>query len=237
MYLLNRTAMAMIELIFAIVVMGIVMLSAPMLISTAANSTSVALQQEGIHESAARVNMILTYAWDENDTNTTVCGNTIPPILRVTGGDSELDPVGTTARRLGVDTNSSSHTFKCGTLELNATAIGSEGGDQDDMDDFANTSLILNTSGSGGKDYIEQDAVQVATTISYTSDVASYQGGPTVSYNFDPSSGVAGTTTNIKAITVTLTSTSSVSELQKTIVLNAFACNVGGFEYESRTMP
>ena len=237
MYLANRTAMAMIELIFAIVIMGIVMLSAPMLISTAASSTSVALQQEGIHEAAARVNMILTYAWDENDTNTTICENTIPPVLRVTGGDSELAPMGTTARRAGVDTNSSSHTFKCGILELNATAIGSEGGDLDDMDDFTDTTLTPNTSGSGGEDYIEQNTVQIATTVSYASDAASYQGSSTVSYSFAPSGGGAGGSTNIKAITVVLTSTSTASELQKTITLNAFGCNIGGFEYESRTMP
>ncbi|NKQ41562.1 MAG: type II secretion system protein, partial [Sulfurovum sp.] len=86
----HRDAIAMIELIFSIVVMGIVMMSAPMLISTASKTTSVALQQEGIHEAASRVNMIMTYEWDENALNG-VCSSQ-PPILKVTNGDEKLKP-------------------------------------------------------------------------------------------------------------------------------------------------
>jgi len=41
-------------------------------------------------------------------------------------------------------------------------------------------------------------------------------------------------TTNIKLISVTLTSTSGVNELNKTIVLRAFGCNIGAAELEVR---
>jgi len=52
----HRKAIAMIELIFAIVVMGIVMLSAPMLVNKATQSSYVALQQESIaHDHDSRV--------------------------------------------------------------------------------------------------------------------------------------------------------------------------------------
>ena len=64
-----RPAIAMIELIFSIVIMGIVMMSAPMLISTASNSTSVVLQQEGINQAVSRITMMLSYPWDEANTN------------------------------------------------------------------------------------------------------------------------------------------------------------------------
>ncbi len=223
----NRPAIAMIELIFAIVIMGIVMSSAPMLISTATSTTSVALQQEGINEASSRINMILTYAWDQNDTN----DSCIPPVLHVNSGDSELDEVGTTARRVGVPSETNSHTFMCGTNELNSSGISIDG--LDDIDDFSGTSsLALDASGSGGKDYIEQTTVNMVTTVSYLNDGATY--GST-SFAYAPSAAAAGDISNIKNIQVVLTSTSSASELSKTITLNAFSCNIGGYAYESRS--
>jgi hypothetical protein len=217
----------MIELIFAIVIMGIVLMSAPMLISTAASSVSVALQQEGINEAASRVSMILTYPWDQNDTN----DSCIPPVLHVTSGDSELDEVSGTGRRIGVPLSTNSRTFKCGSNELNASAISADG--SDDIDDFAgSTTLVVDTSGSGGKDYIEQTTVNIATAVTYISDNANYN---TSSFTYVPSGGSA--TTNIKEINVTLTSTSSVDEFSKTIALRRFSCNIGGFEYASKEMP
>lgn len=226
-----RAASAMIELIFALVVMGIVMMSAPQLISTALQSTSVGLQQESINEAASRLNMILTYPWDQNDTN----DSCIPPVLHVSNGDSELNEVATTARRIGVDRNSSSHTFICGDQEFSASALQVDG--SDDLDDFIGTiGLTTDASGSGGTDYIEKDTVLMTTTVTYINDDANYT--PTSSnrtFNYVPTAGVP--TTNIKEITVTLTSTSTTSELNKTIVLKAFSCNIGGFEYESRIIP
>jgi len=218
----------MIELIFAIVIMGIVMMSAPMLVSTAAKSTSVALQQEGINEAVSRVSMILTYEWDESDTNISC----VPPVLHVLNGDSALDIDTNATRRIGVPVGSNSRTFKCGADEMNASAIGSGGGDGDDIDDFANTTLVEDTTGSGGQDYIEQTTVSIATTISYFSDSASY-GSSSFAYTPTASGGI----TNIKGVVVTLTSTSDVAELNKTITLNAFSCNIGGYEFESREMP
>jgi len=221
-------AIAMIELIFSIVIMGIVMMSAPMLISTAAKSTTVALQQEGIHQAVSRMNMILTYEWDQNDTNQSC----IPPVLHVTSGDSDLGMVGTTARRMGVPTSSKSHTFKCLSEDFNAsTTLGIEGSIKDDIDDFGDAALVLNTTGSGGKDYIEQTTIKIATTVSYVDDTADYN-SKTFAYNF-PKTAPSGSS-NIKAMRLVLTSTSTADELEKTIILNAFSCNTGGYEYESR---
>ena len=66
-----RKAIAMIELIFAIVIMGIILMSAPMLISNASQSGYVAMQQEGINEAATQVNMIMGHYWDENNVDET----------------------------------------------------------------------------------------------------------------------------------------------------------------------
>jgi len=218
----------MIELIFAIVIMGIVLMSAPTLIATAAKGTSVALQQEGINEAASRVNMILTYPWDQNDTN----DSCIPPVLHVVNGDSELDEA-KASRRVGVPLTSNSRTFKwCNGAELNASKIGKEGSAIDDQDDFDGTtvSLTVDASGSGGTDYIEKTTVNIATTVSYIGDSANYA---SKSFSYTPQS-TSGTSTNIKEIQVTLTSSSGESELQKNIILRAFSCNIGGIEYAHR---
>jgi hypothetical protein len=230
---LKRPAIAMVELIFAIVIMGIVLMSAPTLISTAASSVSVAQQQEGINEAASRVSMILTYPWDENDAN----DSCIPPVLHVTNGDTELNENGTSGRRVGVPIGTNSHTFKCDSTELDATAIGQEvPGTIDDIDDFTGTTINLvdDLTGAGGKDYIERTTVNIATTISYINDNAAYSN---TSFAYAPGGVLAATqTSNIKHISVTLTSSSGVKELNKTIILRAFSCNIGGFEYESREL-
>jgi len=227
-----RPAVAMIELIFAIVIMGIVLMSAPNLISTATSTTAVALQQEGINEASSRVNMILTYPWDENDKNQSC----IPPVLHVTDGDDQLNEVAGTKSRVGVPHESNSHTFfnGCTNTPLNASAIAVDG--LDDIDDFiGTTTLTVDASGSGGKDYIEQNTVNIATSIQYNSDNANYN-AQKIDFVIGTST-AAGKTSNIKYINVVLTSTSTVAELQKNIQFNAFSCNIGGFEYYSKDIP
>ena len=227
----KRPAVAMIELIFAIVIMGIVMMGAPMLISSAAQSVSVALQQEGINEGSSRVSMIMTYAWDENDTK----DSCTPPVLLTTSGDSELN-ITANQRRIGVPASSSSRTFMCADTQLNASlALTGDAGDvlKDDLDDFNNDPSLVDLGGIGGKDYIEQTTVSLATTVAYVSDTATYNSTTIV---YSPAGGVpAGNSTNIKSINVIVTSTSGEAELVKIITLNAFSCNIGGYEFEKRT--
>ena len=235
MFILQRPAIAMLELIFAIVIMGIVLMSAPMLISTAAKTTSVVLQQEGINQASSRINMILTYPWDQNDTN----DSCIPPVLHVTDGDPELDINASTKRRLGVPLGSNSHTSKCGNIELNASLVlGQEGLTLDDIDDFIdlNGTLLNVAGGAGGQDYLEQGTVRIVTNVDYLQDNTRYNNVGTIIF-FPNVPAVARRSTNIKRISVVITSTSPADTLEKTITLNAFSANIGGIEYESRLMP
>ena len=236
-----RPAIAMIELIFAIVIMGIVMLSAPTLISVAAKSTTVALQQEGINETAARINMILTYDWDDN--NIKYCYDSAS-ILRTTNGDTELDASNGSRRRIGVNTNTSpstTHTFYCTGTEYDATIIAKENSIFDDIDDFNGDTALKVITGLGagdsavGVDYIEQETVKIATTVQYGDDSATYSNK--IIQDFDPFSAGPGGTTNIKTISTTLTSTNTAEELQKSITLQAFSCNLGSYQFHRRLMP
>ena len=247
----TRPAIAMIELIFAIVVMGIVMMSAPMLISTATKSGYVAIQQEGINEAASRVNMIMGYAWDEQDTNDTQ----MPPILITDSPTAGLGEVNVnvggaaiqTGRRVGIPAQSE-RTYignVGGGARFAASAVADLGPDAveeapDDIDDFiGNTNLVAPDAGVGVViDYVERGAdINIATQVAYATDnVAGAYNQAAITYV--PFVAVA-TTSNIKSITVTLTravaaGVAVVNELDKTIILQAFSCNVGGYKFEDK---
>jgi len=231
MYLRSlRPAIAMIELIFSIVIMGIVMMSAPLLISTATQSTYVALQQEGINEAASRVNMIMGYAWDENNTD----DRYLSPILHVTSGSTDLDMAGTiSARRAGTPMQSQ-RTFilsDANNSNFNASTLGSDGGDMDDIDDFIGN-ISLTEIETAAVDYVEKTTVNINTAVTYVSD--SVTGGYSQSIITYTPFTAGSATTNVKSITVTLTSTTGTDELEKTIILRAFSSNIGGYELKER---
>ena len=232
-----RPAIAMIELIFAIVIMGIILMSAPMLISTAAKSGYVAIQQEAINEAASRVNMIMGYHWDENSADETV----LDPILQTASPVTDLaestyiDGNGT-GRRIGTPLESYRSFVRPDGSRLTTTAAGTLGNDgiENDVDDFIGT-IGLTLAGLGtGINYIEKN-VTIVTDIAYITDATDYNpAGNTI--NFDANfTQTSATTTSIKRISTTLTSdAASPDELDKTIILHAFSCNIGGYKLEER---
>jgi len=229
----ERPAMAMIELIFALVILGIVMMSAPNLISQASKSSNVALQQESISIVASHINALLTYAWDEQNTQSQI--NYINTILKVSdNADNELNA---TSRVIPGNRKFSP--------DINATATATLGRDNnltsnesdDDIDDFidVNQTLTLATGVAGNideGDYIDQD-VLLKTDVNYMDDKTSY-GAATGSVVFNAPKAFKNYTTNIKYINVTLTSLSQSDILNtKKITLHAFMCNIGGAEPQS----
>ncbi|WP_309497697.1 type II secretion system protein [Sulfurovum sp.] len=239
-----RKAIAMIELIFAIVIMGIILMSAPMLISQASKSGYVAIQQEGINEAATQVNLILGHYWDENNVD-----ETEDSIILQTGGNAGLNEdnsSGTlTGRRAGTP-DTSFRTFLTSTgLRLTATGVGTDTGEtleehNDDMDDFDASTSLAEIQSSPDANYIETTTINIARNVTYMADAPG--GGsyldPTADNKItfsDPfSAALPGGTTNIKQISVTLTSTSAADELEKQIVLRAFTCNIGSFRLEEQ---
>jgi len=229
-----RPAIAMIELIFALVIIGITLMSAPMLISTATKSGYVAIQQEAINEAASQVNMVMGYHWDENDADELY----LDPILQVSSGDSDLNEYNNTARRIGTPKESQRSFVRSDGLRFSASSLGNDSGDRDDMDDFIgdSTLTLIQTSTS---DYVEDNTtININTAVTYIDDGPG--GGsyldPTadekITFN-NPFSSTPGGSTNIKHIQVTLTS-SGPDELDKEIVLNAFSCNIGGYRLEEK---
>ncbi len=210
-------------------------MSVPILLHQAKKSTFVSLQQESIAAAASHISIILSQAWDQSDVNTSLNS----PVLVVSNGDLGLERNTTTGKRNGTP-RLSNRTFMIPTGGwLSASPLSSFGkvgaaGDKDglynDIDDYSgkdfNLTLIEDTSGQG--DYIDV-GIRIATDVNYTVDsptgTGSYTFGNTI--RLDSPFTVATPTTNIKTVTVTLTN--DVAELNKTIILKAFSCNIGTY--------
>lgn len=220
-----RPAIAMIELIFAIVIIGISLLSAPLIIGQSVQSINTNLQQESIAAAASQISLILTYPWDEGTTSN-VAGN---GILRVVAGA----PVLSVASR---DTNF--------TRQYNALASGFEDastllgfdpddiGSMDDIDDFNGQSYTLTLYSSEDVSISDNEGDYIDNTIIMRNQVV-YGADVTSDYTTQPVRlnnpfRQSNDSTDIKIITVNLTSASGVSEHGKQINLSAFTCNIGG---------
>lgn len=223
----NRKGIAMIELIFAIVVIGISLLSIPNLIYTATESGYTTMQQEAIAAAASDMSLILTKRWDEANTDPT-----LPAIILTT--DST-----TTGLTESTRTNLQSRSYyraTGGTMAASASGTfqNPDTGDigQDDIDD-----ILANTAGhveDGTQDLI--DTISVTTVISYLNDSESSGSWNTATNTYDDpfSSTPPGGTSNVKGIVLTLTSGGTTPELQKIIEFKAFSCNIGSYELERK---
>lgn len=223
----------MIELIFAIVIMGITLLSAPMLISMASSSAQTTFRQESIAMLASHTNALLSYAWDEQDTasvnNDTVL-RTDSIVARLNtrlGGSSKLRilppaPVARTASPRG----------QFGPNQDPDEAVLADRDDVDDFDnDVAALSMIDAVADVTDGDFLDQ-SIRITTTVTYADaqdDSGNFSnctgaGGCAYSRPFnDHEVAVAAGTRNIKLIRTRLTSGND----GKDISLRAFMCNIG----------
>lgn len=226
-----KRGIAMIELIFAIVIMGIALLSAPMLIQQSIASSNVALQQEAIAAVASHMGVILSKHWDEGDTN---LSSGVAPVITLTNAVA-----GSPFNLAGIDmntTNVSGRTSSVSGNAINASAIlGQDNGDFDDVDDYNGVPINIatfnaETSTVGGLgDYVDKN-ITINTRVSYANDRPTGALGAVVNAdnNIFSNNNIANES-NIKYIEATLTSNSGVAELNKTITLRAFSCNLGTY--------
>ena len=235
-YTFKRNAFAMLELIFAIVIMGIVLMSAPTLISQANKGSLSVVQQEAVVAGATEIGMIMTRHWDEADTNE----SDYNPILQVNENITALnESITIPGKRIGTPLLASRGFLTSSGQKLNATAIGNEDATAyDDIDDFngKNTSLnTIDTTTTETGDYIDS-SLQINTIVQYISAPNINYTAATISFN-QPFTNVAaaGTTSNIKEIQTTVTSGSHEAELGTNITLRAFMCNIGTYILKSRT--
>ena len=226
----------MIELIFALVIMGIVFVTLPVILLNESTNVERNLMQEAIFASATKISQILTYSWDENsapDTAVLAAANVV-----------EVTSTGL------LDRNSSD--FRVGHVQeplhrrmtpalavRSATAIGTDVGDilPDDIDDFDDANPVDLTSLTGAPGY--KRAYRVTTTVSYVDDynfrnATSYASG-TIDFTFGTNE-VVGTTTNLKMIEISTDQNNSDGwSADPILVLRSYSANIGETDFYKRT--
>ncbi len=246
-----RKGIALIELIFAIVVIAITLLSVPNLMQQTSKASSQVVTQESISSAASQINMIMSLFWDENATNPKYNN----PVLVVKQSNPSLIDANITmggmsysiSRRLG-SPKSSPRRFA---VNINgkkltatpATKLGidiNDAGEMDDVDDYNGATSKLqdfnNTSIING-DY-KDTSIDMNTTVYYIDDNPTnfppmYKGN-SITFNdpFNPAK-ITNKSTNIKAIQIKLTSTNNKD--LGTVTLKAFSCNIGSSKLKERT--
>ena len=223
----TKKGIAMIELIFALVIIGIVLMSAPMLIQQSIKSSNVALQQEAIATASSQTAIVLSMHWDENNTN---AGNSY--ILEVNRTSFNFPPAGLMD---GISQLANVRSFELN--NSNKPTINTNFGkdvnettytDFDDVDDYDGSSfglMLFNNESSSADvgEYVDTN-VSLNTTVRYTKE-------DNVSENI-----TTGSFSNIKAIQVNLTSNSGVAELEKNITFKAFSCNIGTYSISGKSL-
>lgn len=221
-----RKSATLIELIFTIIIIGLAMVSIPVVLSQAMKSSEFSLNQEALLAGATKIGNILTYEWDENSTTTQV----IKYVLDVTDGDSELNryPNINSTRRIGHFLGKYRRAFNTNQT-FASSVLGQEATDNlpDDIDDFNGQISTLTSVSQSESDYVKDFTLK--TKVVYVNDDTDYLQNSIV---FDFPITEVNSSTNIKMIEVTITDNQTNSVIA---VFRSYASNIGTTNLLSRT--
>ncbi len=229
-----RYAFTMIELIFAIVIMGITFLTLPTILLRNSDSVERNVIQESIFLASSKLSQVLSFNWDSNSSQTGLNILETADVVRVANGDNLLDR-NISDFRIGHFMQSKHRRMSpSGNVRI-ASPIGLEGVLYDDIDDFdglVNFSLIGAGSVGGYKKSYRAD-VNV-TYVSDTSFVApdTYASNP-LNFVFTTANVGAAGTTNLKMIEVSIDQNDTTG-WQQTLLLRAYVANIGETDYHKR---
>ena len=221
----------MIELIVSIVVIGIAFMSIPLILTETSKNVETSFRQEAVMAGLTQVVNIMSYRWDEQETNESLNGS-YAKILD-TAYTSSLGCINFADGRRRIGNFKGKARRKCYNTPRWATppsALGSDSGDLDDIDDLVSgDSVLISSEGNNSEDY--KRSYSSTITVSYISDNLD----PTTSYAANEINGtinsapVTNISTSIKMIASTVTSQDG-----DTIKLVAFSANIGEVSYLSR---
>ena len=207
---------SLIELVISIVVMGITLMSLPLVLAQIQKGDEYAIQQEVINAVKAKVGSVLTHYWDGK----TFDANSSLSYILDTGGDSELKRKNSSSLyRMG---SNSRRFFDLNLSDpLNSTTPPSGAGG---MHTQAGTSSFETTASATNAEYIF--TISLDTTVNYVSDAADYSGSSIDGFILSPTTSAQS---NLKAINVTATING------QTTTLHAFSANIGEAIIRTRT--
>ena len=217
--MVKRFAFTMIELVFAIVIIAIAVISLPMMIQTTSKGIENNLAQEAIFASSAKINEIMTYAWDENSvSNDSIYSRVIWTAQNDCNQETKRRPghIYQELHRRCLDENFSI------VQPTSSNALGMEANDNDvydDIDDFNNisTDLFIDNTGAG----------VITSAEGYK---APYKMDINVSYaDFNDTTAASQ---NMKKIVITVT---NVNTNEVTTKLVIYSANIGEADYYKRS--
>ena len=228
-----RKAVSLIELIIAIVVMGIAVMSLPLILTQTQSNNALALQQEAILSTKAKIGFISSYPWDQNSWDGT------GSIFRVldTSASPSADNAFATAdiRRIGhIQTDKRRRLWDVGNANRAPNNEVTAAPNEDDIDDFDSHDDNITIADPTQMDYIF--ALTMTPEIVYLRDSLSagnYLNSNTIQFDFDATNTETNTSrpTNIKMITVR-----TVSQVGNdvNVSLRSFASNIGQSKISKR---
>jgi len=154
---LKKSSFTLIELVMAIVVIGIVITSIPMMLNTTTNIEEINSKERSFFNAFALITLIQTQEWDENNT----ISDNYKKVLTAENGDDELKCLRNGTIQLAnesgadCDDNTTSHIgIDTGEDENDVSTF-------DDVDDFNNYSLVVND-------------INITLKVRYMDDLADY---------------------------------------------------------------
>jgi len=225
---LYRNAFTMIELLFAIVIISITMLTLPMMMQIDAGNQEDALAQEGIILTSTKIAQVLTFPWDPVSSPGGAI-MTLSQVLDTANGDADLTRVAGTDFRLGHVTEKLRRRLSPVSAPRTASVIGGNVVPETSINDF--NADVDNIGGAGGT-YAYKKQWRLNTTVTYVDDTATYSDN-NVAYDL-PIVGVANPT-NIKMVTVLATDvTPGIPGVPRQVRLRSYSSNIGEQEFYKR---
>ena len=215
-----RKAASMLELVIAIVVMGIAVSALPLILTQSQNSNALALQQEAIMATKAKISYILAYEWDARSYDANASASRVLDTTSSSDADDDFDVLdaNSTKRKGHVRADKRRRLRDNDDLDRNATTLTDN--TYRDVDDF--NGKDENMSISTIDDYIFR--INLHSDVSYFDDgkmdTIDYDSNETT-FVFD-SNRTKNNPTNIKMITVQTTGENGIN-----ITMRAYASNIG----------
>ena len=225
---MKRSAFTMIELIFAIVIIAIVVISLPLMMKTNEDAMEANVVQEALFASSAKMMQILSYPWDQHSIDSSN-PNTYGKVVDIPGGNTAYvrkDANGTSdilsSYRVGHILEDNHRRFHDVSLS-DANAIGTLGSVTPPT--ALNNANITNapfdnpaTSPTGYKNNYKMDV-----SVGYISDT------PSSTFIFS-NTGETTTPTNIRLLTVTIKDSNG----NPLTLLRSYSSNIGEFDFAKR---
>jgi len=212
-----KRAFSLIEVVFAIIIISISLMSVPMLLKQSSKSDEFAIIQESILAASTKMGNIISYPWDDNSYDTT---NKVLRVLDVSSsGDSELNR----------DPTSLNQNYRIGHIVADKRRRFFDFIDPGPTYPNSGTAIMNNISAFDGKSvtigaggaYDYKDAgITMSSKVFFVSDATDYS-LQDITFNVNNTS--LANSTNIKMIELNTTS----PVLGRNFILRTFMCNIG----------